>query len=110
MPPRQKKTTEAETDGNIFLNVQLCSDYPQAPAQTPKRSRRARRAPTAPDKTPPPPATPPPHRRPRRQPAPPTQPAPAPAPAQDPLGQPDNVGDDGPFSRPRQNAEDGFSI
>ncbi|KAJ7853951.1 hypothetical protein B0H14DRAFT_3136693 [Mycena olivaceomarginata] len=69
MPPRQKKTTEAETAGT--------------PSQTPKRSRRARRA-TAPDETPPPPATPPPSRRQRRQPAPPTESAPAPAPAEVP--------------------------
>ncbi|KAJ7818660.1 hypothetical protein B0H14DRAFT_2601098 [Mycena olivaceomarginata] len=53
MPPHQKKTTEAEIRW------------------------RARRAPTAPDKTPPPPATPPPPRRRQRQPAPPTEPAPA---------------------------------
>ncbi|KAJ6540760.1 hypothetical protein B0H19DRAFT_1269301 [Mycena capillaripes] len=49
-----------------------------APAQTPKRSRRMRRAPTAPDKTPPPPPTPVPTRRQRRQPPPPSEPAPAP--------------------------------
>ncbi|KAJ7939788.1 hypothetical protein B0H13DRAFT_2300505 [Mycena leptocephala] len=74
----------------------------QTPAQTPKRSRRACRAPTAPDKTPPPP--PPPAQtktRRQRQPAPPAEPVPAPPvdPAPIPAGpegppvEPDRVGD-----------------
>jgi hypothetical protein len=63
-----------------------------APTETPKRSRRARRAPTAPDKTSPKPATPPPPKRKRRQPAPPTEPELAPAPAEGPPVEPDPVG------------------
>ncbi|KAJ7860276.1 hypothetical protein B0H14DRAFT_2576767 [Mycena olivaceomarginata] len=89
MPPRQKKTTEAEAAA-------------PAPSQTPKRSRRARRAPTAPDQTPPPPPTPPPHRRQRRQPAPPTELDPAPpAEAEGPPVGLDPVGTDAALPRTR---------
>ncbi|KAJ7836917.1 hypothetical protein B0H14DRAFT_3141636 [Mycena olivaceomarginata] len=107
MPPRQKKTTEAEIAGNCPHFSQLSSSAlttRPAPSQTPIRSRRARRAPTAPDKTPPPPATPPPPRRRRRQPAPPTEPAPAPA--EGPTVELDPVGADDAPPRTRNVFDD----
>ncbi|KAJ7811467.1 hypothetical protein B0H14DRAFT_2606507 [Mycena olivaceomarginata] len=107
MPPRRQPAPAAVADAPA-----------KTPAQTPKCTQRARRAPIAPDKTPPPP--PPPAqtktRRQRRQPAPPAEPVPAPPvePASIPAGperppvEPDRVGDgDGhAAARPRDIFDD----
>jgi hypothetical protein len=110
MPPRRQPASAAVVDGifSAFLSiVQLFLTMKPAPAKTPAltpmRSRRVRRAPTAPDKTPPPPPPPAPAktRRQRHQPAPPAEPVPAPPvePAPIPAGpegppvEPDHVGD-----------------